>query len=110
MVDSGGYDEDEAGAWDFAVAVDPPKGVGAVLDKGGYELLAGAEAFAAPKGVGAFEDIGGKAAEFVVFSWVLAEDPNGVGACFAMGGYEPADDVFAADAPKGVGAFEESGG
>ena len=90
----------------------PPKGVGAVLDRGGYddddekivESLTlpdflkeeAVEAkFPPSKGVGAFDDIRGKTAEpEAVLSWAFTESPNagcaslpkGVGALLVVGG------------------------
>ena len=72
-----------------AGALPPPKGVGALLASGGYELLAGVVVdFTPPNGVGAFADIGGKAADPVVGvdPKVVALAPNGVGAVLERGG------------------------
>ena len=69
-----------------------PKGVGALLASGGYELLAAVVDFTPPNGVGAFADMGGNAADPVAAvdpnDGVVALAPNGVGAVLDRGGYE----------------------
>ena len=104
-------------------AENPKAGFGAVLERGGYELLADAGAFTAPNGVGEFKDIVGKNAEFAT---LLVDDvdvppPNGVGAFDDIGGNaaEPDDfssgvaenpnDGFPSSAPKGVRVLFDSG-